>query len=159
MLSAADQTRLAVKNLEFCLPDSLQKLSHLAGVVSWPYQPKDDELQAIFFHVPKAAGTSLRRALYDSKSFHIPAIRYRIADAERFSNYFKFCIVRNPWDRLLSAFRYLHRRVDSDPKHLDHRWATATLGDVDGFATFLKKSKMKNFSGVEFLGIFIFAIS
>lgn len=139
MLSAADRTRLALKRLEFCLPDSLQKFSHSAGLVRSPYRPKHDELQAIFIHVPKAAGTSLRRALYDSKSFHIPAVRYKTADPEKFSSYFKFCFVRNPWDRLQSAFHYLHRRVGADPAYPDHRWANEMLGEVDDFPKFVKK--------------------
>ena len=80
MLDISDQIRLALKNQEFNLPQVVQRAAHTFGRVRSPYLPQDDNLKTIFIHVPKAAGTSVRRALYDTKSFHIPAIRYQISD-------------------------------------------------------------------------------
>ena len=77
MLDISDQIRLALKNQEFNLPQVVQRAAHTFGRVRSPYLPQDDNLKTIFIHVPKAAGTSVRRALYDTKSFHIPAIRYQ----------------------------------------------------------------------------------
>jgi len=87
--------------------------------------------------VPKAAGTSLRRALYGTKSFHIPAVRYQTADPERFETCFKFCFVRNPWDRLLSAYEYLKKRCDADMNFPDHRWAASNLTEYKSFHDFV----------------------
>ena len=112
------------------------------NLVKDPYHYLDDELETIFIHVPKAAGSSVRQALYGVKSFHIPAIRYRAANPKKFSTYFKFCFVRNPWDRMNSAFHYLHRRVGADPTFPDHRWASKYLGPVESFENFL--GKMEN---------------
>ena len=139
MLDISDQIRLALKNQEFNLPQVVQRAAHTFGRVRSPYLPQDDNLKTIFIHVPKAAGTSVRRALYDTKSFHIPAIRYQISDSKRFADYYKFCFVRNPWDRMNSAFHYLHRRVGADPAFPDHRWATRFLEPVKSFEHLLGK--------------------
>lgn len=142
MLDISDQIWLTFKNQEFNLPQVVQRAAHSLGRIRSPYLPQDDDLKAIFIHVPKAAGTSVRRALYDMKSFHTPAIRYQISDTKRFAGYYKFCFVRNPWDRIHSAFHYLHRRVGADRAFPDHRWATEFLGPVKNFEHFL--GKMEN---------------
>lgn len=139
MLDWRDRARLVLKDCEFRLSPSIQRAAHSCLKIPSPYLRQDDELKAVFVHVPKAAGTSVRKALYGLKSFHIPAIRYQIADPERFRIYFKFCFVRNPWDRIQSAFRYLYRRVGSDPSFPDHRWATEMLDGLSSFSHFLDK--------------------
>ena len=62
--------------------------------------------RCIFVHVPKAAGTSINRALYGRTLGH-----YRAADIHRrfpvlYERSFVFAFVRNPWDRVLSAYRF-----------------------------------------------------
>ena len=60
------------------------------------------KLQTIFVHIPKAAGISINKSLFNNLGGgHIPLINYQlIFPKEEFENYFKFTIVRNPWDRL-----------------------------------------------------------
>jgi hypothetical protein len=75
----------------------------------------------IFTHVPKAAGKSIRFLLglpefahqfkSDSQNIEYGFGHYPLADfADRdyFHAYFKFAFVRNPYDRLVSAFAYLN---------------------------------------------------
>ena len=107
--------------------------------MSPPFVPAEDDLRAIFIHVPKAAGTSVRRALYGTKSFHIPAIRYLAADKDRFERYFKFCFVRNPWDRVCSAYHYLWIKRHADQSFPDHRWASHYLSEIKNFGEFVAR--------------------
>lgn len=99
-----------------------------------------DSHQFVFVHIRKAAGTSLRQILekvslpknnniwYKFLSRNGFAIDYHkysfrkhanLIEAERsmpedkFNQYFKFAIVRNPWDRLVSEYEY----IKTQPTH------------------------------------------
>ena len=69
-----------------------------------------EELDAVFVHIPKTGGVSISKALFDSGTVggHRPAQTYRlIYGAERYAQMFTFGFVREPLDRLASAFAYL----------------------------------------------------
>jgi hypothetical protein len=70
-----------------------------------------DRTQSIFVHIPKAAGISVCSALYGSKAAgHATIWEYEtIFPRKEFKNYFKFTIVRNPWDRVHSAYKFLKK--------------------------------------------------
>jgi sulfotransferase famil protein len=60
----------------------------------------------VFIHVPKAAGTSFNEALYGRFIGHPHALdvrRWAPADVRALPS---FSVVRNPWDRLVSAWRF-----------------------------------------------------
>lgn len=80
--------------------------------------------RAIFIHIPKNAGTSIYGALgmERPKHTHMPIAAYRAADETFFQDAFKFAIVRNPWDRLVSAYLYLKagRTKDDRAWFVDH---------------------------------------
>lgn len=59
----------------------------------------------LFIHIPKTAGLSVCNAFGSNTQTHNPLSHYEsLCDV---SEYFKFTIVRNPWDRFLSAYFYL----------------------------------------------------
>jgi hypothetical protein len=65
-----------------------------------------DAHRVIFLHVPKAAGTSIKRVLDMPGGGH-PSWQYLAKHfPERWASYRKFTVVRNPWDRVVSAFAY-----------------------------------------------------
>jgi chondroitin 4-sulfotransferase 11 len=68
------------------------------------------EKKAIFIHIPKTAGKSICKNLFHVKNVgHMPYIWYQGVVPEQCSEWFTFSIVRNPWDRVVSAYHYLLR--------------------------------------------------
>lgn len=73
----------------------------------------------IFFHINKTGGTSVEHALGYTKGtanswkgkHHKLKWYKRVANKHHgFENYFKFTVVRNPWDRFLSLYKYRVKR-------------------------------------------------
>lgn len=63
----------------------------------------------VFIHIPKAAGTSINLALYGRFMGHVRASEIdRWASAE-VAALPSFAVTRNPWDRLVSAYRFARR--------------------------------------------------
>lgn len=100
------------------------------------YQPCFDKHQALFIHVPKSAGRSIVRGLFDVKSVeHAPADWYQRLDRKKFQRYFKFTFVRNPWDRAVSAYTYL-KNGGSAASEEDQHWARFVVS-FDSFDDFV----------------------
>jgi hypothetical protein len=60
----------------------------------------------IFVHVPKAAGTTINHALYGRSLGHYPIGEIRRAFPGLVNRCFVFSVVRNPYARALSAYRF-----------------------------------------------------
>jgi hypothetical protein len=104
--------------------------------------------KTIFIHIPKTAGTSVevvlgmhgdkqdiglvpyfnqvpdRKHLYGRDLQHLTAVRLRAAinDDAVFNSYFKFTIVRNPWERLVSTCAWS-----------DQKWAKGQALELEQF--------------------------
>lgn len=65
----------------------------------------------LFIHVPKNAGIATAYALYGRpvwpKVWHRTALQIKTEYPDFFSTRMSFAIVRNPWDRVVSAYEYL----------------------------------------------------
>tara|TARA_R100000008_G_scaffold86400_1_gene79335 strand:+ start:6449 stop:7087 length:639 start_codon:yes stop_codon:yes gene_type:complete len=74
--------------------------------------------KCIFLHIPKAAGTSIERFLRDIDS-DIPSKVLRKRGFSRFLNdhldYYVFSMVRNPCDRLVSAWKWGEFKLRNEP--------------------------------------------
>lgn len=93
--------------------------------------------RCIFVHIPKTGGTSIESIIWPDREKRTTAdlymglvdrfsnkyqtgglqhllarqIRQEVGDAV-FNEYFKFAIVRNPWDRAVSQYVYMSKRAD-----------------------------------------------
>ena len=69
---------------------------------------KFHKTKTIFIHIPKTAGTSLVQSIYlKSPEGHRKAAFFKSLFKDRFIKFFKFCFVRNPYDRLYSSYKFL----------------------------------------------------
>jgi len=79
------------------------------------------EYKCIFLHIEKNAGTSIEKHLLGHDMWnrletrrlkHLTAKKTKEIYAKYWNNYFKFSIIRNPWDRWVSYYsHFLHYEV------------------------------------------------
>ncbi len=91
--------------------------------------------EVLFVHVPKTGGTSMAKSL-GLPHGHVPVSRFVAHDQIRFESSFRFAFVRNPWDRLYSAFNYLHAAFGLN-RSRDVRWAEKNLSPYADFEQFV----------------------
>ena len=67
------------------------------------------ELGCIFIHIPKCAGNAVQQSLFGDIIFGHQTIRqYQLAlPASVYREAWKFTVTRDPWERILSAWRFL----------------------------------------------------
>jgi hypothetical protein len=99
-------------------------------------------LGALFVHIPKCGGTSVENQIGIFHG-HRSAVYFRAADRALFARVFKFTLVRNPYDRLVSGFHYLkHHTIGL----LDREWAARTLGGIGDFREFAEALEDRAFA-------------
>lgn len=122
--------------------EKMQRMRTLVTVNDLSYMPFD-KLSCIFVHIPKAAGTSISRTLFGNLAgTHTTVQRYQlIFSKDEFESYFKFTFVRNPWDRVFSAYSFLKKggMIESDKK-----WAELELSPYESFNDFLIRGLSKS---------------
>lgn len=75
------------------------------------------DIKALFIHVPKTGGTSIKEYFdnqYDERFFHASARRFQHMFPHNWNDIFKFAFVRNPWDRYVSMYHYRVRIGDPE---------------------------------------------
>ena len=118
--------------------DYLLRIAYLRKERHFPYRDYHKRHRCVFIHVPKTGGTSILTALGHGRARgagagrggeagagrggrwpgpaartagrdHLPWFVYWTANPEYYARAFSFAFVRNPWDRAVSAYRYLWR--------------------------------------------------
>lgn len=89
----------------------------------------------IFIHIPKAAGMSIVKAIYQRDfSHHASASDYIKQDAELFGDSFSFSVCRNPYTRFISAYTYLSRGGMNPMDKVWYRKYISKYKDINDFA-------------------------
>lgn len=82
----------------------------------------------IFIHINKCGGSSIDHALSGKFGGHSSTIYYKKKFPYHFNEYFKFSIIRNPWDRMVSLYHF----------HKKQQWRKWTTTAPDSFEDFIK---------------------
>lgn len=116
--------------------EELQQLRHSIEGDSLSFR-EFDRKRAIFVHIPKCAGVAVKRALFDNLSGgHMKLTAYcRVFEPELFLTYFKFTFIRNPWDRLVSAYHFLR---GGGYGVADRNWFDRELSNYRDFDEFVR---------------------
>jgi len=61
-------------------------------------------VKSIFIHIPKCAGSSMEALPWNKGSGHKTLQSFHEDKIKNFGSYYKWCFVRNPWDRAVSAW-------------------------------------------------------
>jgi hypothetical protein len=103
--------KLTLKSL---LYQSTEKLLGRSIAKALYFQQKKHLLRGqklLFVHIPRTGGTSVSKALYGGTIGHLHLSEWEnLLRAEQFEQYTSFSIIRNPFDRLLSAYHFLRKR-------------------------------------------------
>lgn len=97
-----------------------------------------DRLECIYIHIPKAAGVSINKALFGNYGGgHNTVHTYKkIFGPALFRQYFTFTFVRNPYSRLVSAYRFLK---NGGFNKNDTAWAAENISEYNTFDEFVDK--------------------
>ena len=100
------------------------------------------EKKCVFFHIPKTAGISISNSIFgDVKWGHRNVSFYKSYYGEKvFNSLYKFCFVRNPYDRLFSAYTFLK---EGGINNQDLEFSNSYLQEFASFDEFVLKGLEK----------------
>ena len=113
---------------------------------------KFDKKESFIIHIPKTAGTSVTKSIYgtDANFSHYTWEDLFIILNDNYSKYYSFSIVRNPWDRCLSAYEFLKLGGDNEK---DRVFYEKNMSEYQTFSEFIKRglSTKKIFNWIHFI--------
>lgn len=104
-----------------------------------------DEYECIFFHVPKTGGLTVRKILYKGDNLrggHYTPAELRELMPDKYDSYFKFGLVRNPYDKLVSAYEY--KRTETGNHHESKQTAKFMRENFEDFEDYVFNYDFEN---------------
>jgi chondroitin 4-sulfotransferase 11 len=89
----------------------------------------------LFIHIQKTAGSSITKNLHQVEgtlSLYNTHSMINMLDINYYQNYYKFCFVRNPWDRLYSWYKMMIK------KQIHNSFSKYLLENSKNFSEFLE---------------------
>lgn len=118
-----------------CMPEAGKRILERRRVISF-FKPAIQRRGLIFIHIPKSAGTSLSRHLYEGVEVgHHRAVDVQRWLPEEFDRYPSLSVVRNPYARLVSAYYYLKAGGNND---VDAAFARRVLSKYPTLSRFVE---------------------
>lgn len=105
---------------------------------------QSNQYNAIFVHVPKSAGTAVLSSLFGRQTGlgHKSCKDYlKVYGINRYLSTFKFGFVRNPYDRLVSAYEYLQKGGNNSS---DRMFFEQSLKPYKNFETFVLQGLLRD---------------
>lgn len=107
-----------------------QNLPHYSP--NYPLRRSKGKVSFIFIHINKTAGTSISKALGFPNKRHLTAKQViKIVGKPAWENAYKFTVVRNPWDKVVSHYNYRIKtnQTQMKDKMIDFSdWVKVTYG-------------------------------
>lgn len=107
-----------------------------------PWAATEFSRNCLFIHIPRTGGSSITNSILGKNIGHNTLTHYHAFDKARTKNAFKMCIVRNPWDRLVSAYHQMEKR-DTNP-HVKAYWESLKIGSFDKLLDFLSFQRSRS---------------
>jgi chondroitin 4-sulfotransferase 11 len=125
-----------------------------------------DKHRVAFIHIPKCAGTSIETYLRNFEFYikgHYHTTHRKLLENDKYKNYYKFSFVRNPYDKMVSEFKWYtdqsnewnlrHCREyyrDVDFKTFVNKFLTLHPGD--SYHLYSQYSILTPLKGIDFIG-------
>jgi len=97
--------------------------------------PISRENNFMFIHIPKNAGTSIQEKFkMEQAGGHQTAQQMRGENPQMWDEYSSFCVVRNPWDRMVSNYYYClaEKSFWFDVNNDTEKWSLADGTEIEG---------------------------
>lgn len=103
------------------------------------------EHQIVFIHIPKTAGSSIRRGYFKNNFEKFVGFKF----PNEWDNLFKFTFVRNPYDRFISAYKMFTEGFVENKPHINLNYKTK-MSPKEFLMVAKKDTNYLNTSGIGF---------
>lgn len=117
-----------------------------------PYSEADNKFSCIYVHIPKTGGNGICQSLFGvGGSGHHRLEDYYKSNSSKFESFYKFTVVRNPYQRFISAFHYLKSGGIAESDVNVFKDALSDVENTDDFIERLKRDATLMFNVLNYI--------